>query len=435
MKRLSAILPVLMVLMLIFVACDDKPSSPVHDNPYDSLYTETEDTSGNGNGNGDDFYFFDGFESGNIFTGNWQRESEYQGEILVTDTTAFTGNYGVYIGNPYRFYRSIPDISSGDVHITFNVRSSKNNIALMYFLVFNENHDQMARVYMGDNGNWGITTSAGDFDVFYPYVAGVWYQVELILHIEDETFDFYINGDTTSTDQEMINPGKVSEVRFAGGQSADNPFYLFYIALDDIEIKQITGSPVPDEQTIFYDGFESGNTIDGDWMMNSDYTGEIAVIDSNSSLGNLSVHLGAPYRFYRMIEDLHSGDVSISFDVWVPSNNLDLMFFLILNDTEDWIARIFMADDGSWGVNAGSTDDYYYTGFYEPYVWQSVEIILHMQTETFDFYVNGSVLRAGDQFINPGPVSEILFAEGAVEDNPFFMYYALIDEVKITQTN
>ncbi|MBB5032539.1 Ig-like domain-containing protein [Prosthecobacter vanneervenii] len=159
----------------------------------------------------------------------------------------------------------------------------------------------------------------------------------------------------------------------------------------------------------FSDSFESGSL--SNWTMGSG-AGTREIVSSTAAAGSKSFHYtyqGSTSHFNGISQDFASGAKPKSISFWVRSGSTATHdgYFVLTDGTYGAELIWFYASGlGTFYVNGDVGGDKTYT--YQANIWYHVEFQnLDWTAKTFDYYVNGTLVKAGIPFRNPSLVDEV----------------------------
>ena len=133
--------------------------------------------------------FSDDFESGNFTTGGWQIYDNPQ----ISTQYPYSGSYCVKGPAQWWLNKSFLPINSNIINIEFAMKADQTGTNACGFYVKDGNQEYSVVVYISHSGYIVAFNGANVIDLLQ-YSPNVWYQVKIVLNMQNRYFDVYING-------------------------------------------------------------------------------------------------------------------------------------------------------------------------------------------------------------------------------------------------
>ncbi|MGG1519396.1 right-handed parallel beta-helix repeat-containing protein [Paenibacillus oryzisoli] len=227
-----------------------------------------------------------------------------------------------------------------------------------------------------------------------PFTANTWYDIEVVLDTATDIFDLYINGIQVVSEAPMRTAvSSVNKIQFYADSSNSGTAYIDYIQVG----KPSAVAPTIATYTINnnFDSDTVGSAPSG-WTIDNANTSNSVTVVANPSSTNHSAQINKPNTsgltgMYRTFTPL-SGQVIVKYRVMRG----DISTYFSLPYIYDSIGNkpISVAfNAGNIQVFEGST-----LTTIQPFTantWYDIAVVLNTNTDTFDFYINGTQVVAG----------------------------------------
>lgn len=153
-------------------------------------------------------------------------------------------------------------------------------------------------------------------------------------------------------------------------------------------------------QSLFSDGFESGDFQAGRWMP----TGNVFISQENPASGMYCARGEGAYGLNKIITNLNQDNITIEFKVR-PGQTLTTCMIFRIRDSSHAAANtgpgIILNNNGIiTGVNGGGQGNLKDLDVYDENQWYHFKLDLHMRSGLYDIYINGVAKAKDFQFFS-----------------------------------
>jgi chitodextrinase len=281
--------------------------------------------------------------------------------------------------------------ANGKLIVEYDAKPGQTNAFLGAAYMRDSAGSTISKVIFDSDGFIKVRDGTGTTDEsVQAYTAGTWYNIKQVLDTDTQKYDVYINGT-------LVRSG----LGFNTLSAADYANAWFFVGNTSI------GSLMVDNFKMYHPGIanhdfemDAAGTLPNRWVDPQGGTGGIVTVELDSISGNKYLKLdkaGSSDKAHaqRLLLGGYSGELTMEYDVKVGQINAFVGAAYMLDNENNYVARIIFGDDGNIKVRngTGTTEDVIQA--YQANTWYKLKVILNTQTQTYDVYINGVLVKTG----------------------------------------
>ncbi len=328
----------------------------------------------------------DCFETGDFTASNWAAT----GNAQISTESPYEGSYCVKGPSTWKLEQVFNSISDNVVVTEFAMKASQTGSNCIDMRVYDVNDVLIANVFFRHTGNIEAYDGYNNNLPLMSYSANTWYLIKMIMNVQDQSYDVYIDNVLMADDFEFYNITNSA------------PKTFFWRSMETwgtgwVDCIDIYGEPQLSELPVS-DCFETGDFTASNWAA----TGNAQISTESPYEGSYCVKGPSTWKLEQVFNSISDNVVVTEFAMKASQTGSNCVDMRVYDVNDLLIANVFFRHtgyiesyDGYQGANV-SVPVMPYTAN----TWYKIKMIMDIQDQAYDIYIDDVLMADDFEFYN-----------------------------------